>query len=60
MNHKENNNYTISKYGEDAMTAFFILLNAMLEQIQLRSIDYTELCNNKLNELKKDNDVLIN
>lgn len=60
MNHKENNNYTISKYGDDAITAFFILLNAMLEQIQLKSIDYTELCNKRLDELKKDNDVLIN
>ena len=60
MNHKTNNNYTISKYGEDAITAFFILLNAMWEQIQLKSINYSDLCNNKLNKLKKDNDILIN
>ena len=60
MNHSINNNYALSKYGEDALTAFFILLNAMLEQIQLKSIDYTKLCNNKLNEIKKDIDILIN
>ena len=39
MNHSINNNYALSKYGEDALTAFFILLNAMLEQIQLKSIN---------------------
>lgn len=60
MNHGYNNKYTLSKYGEDGMTAFFILLNAMLEQIQLKAIDYTDLCNNKLSEIKKDKDVLIN
>ena len=59
MNHSINNNYTLSKYGEDGLTAFFILLNAMLEQIQLKSIDYSCLCNNKLDEIKKDNDILI-
>lgn len=60
MNHEFNNKYTLSKYGDDGMTAFFILLNAMLEQIQLKAIDYTELCNNKINSIKKDGDVLIN
>lgn len=60
MNHEINNNYTLSKYGEDSMTAFFILLNAMLEQIQLKSIDYTELSNNKLNTIKKDIDIFLN
>ena len=59
MNHIVNNNYTLSKYGEDGLTAFFILLNAMLEQIQLKSIDYTKLCNNKLNEIKKETDILV-
>ena len=60
MNHLVNNNYTLSKYGDDGLTAFFILLNAMLEQIQLKSIDYTRLCNEKLKEIKKDVDILIN
>ena len=60
MNHLVNNNYTLSKYGDDGLTAFFILLNAMLEQIQLKSIDYSSLCNEKLNEIKKDIDILIN
>lgn len=59
MNHSINNNYTLSQYGEDGLTAFFILLNAMLEQIQLKSIDYSCLCNNKLDEIKKENDILI-
>lgn len=59
MNHLVNNNYALSKYGEDGLTAFFILLNAMLEQIQLKSIDYTELCNNKLNEIKKETDIIV-
>lgn len=59
MNHKINNKYTLSKYGEDGMTAFFILLNAMLEQIQLKAIDYTKLCNNELNDIKKEVDVSI-
>lgn len=60
MNHSTNNNYGLSKYGENSLTAFFILLNAMLEQIQLKSIDYSKLCNDKLNEIKKDIDTLIN
>lgn len=60
MNHKINNKYALSKYGEDGMTAFFILLNAMLEQIQLKAIDYTKLCNNELNDIKKEVDVSIN
>lgn len=60
MNHLVNNNYTLSKFGDDGLTAFFILLNTMLEQIQLKSIDYTRLCNEKLKEIKKDVDILIN
>ena len=50
MNNSTNNNYTLSKYGKDGLTAFFILLNAMLEQIQMQSIDYSCLCNNKLSK----------
>lgn len=59
MNHKKNNTYSISNYGEDSLTAFLILLNAMLEQIILKSIDYTEFSNKHLQELKKDIDKIL-
>ena len=60
MNHKKNDTYSISNYGEDSLTAFFILLNAMLEQIILKSINYTEFSNKYLQELKKDTDKVLN
>lgn len=59
MNHKENNNYVLSKYGDNGMTAFFILLNAMLEQIQLRAIDYTKLCNTQLSKIREKDDIFL-
>lgn len=52
MDHEKNNHFVVSEYGENSLTAFFILINAMLEQINLKAIDYTNYCNNSLKELK--------
>lgn len=54
MNYVEYNNYCLTKYGKDSLTAFFIIMNAMLEQIHLKSINYTEFCNKVSDELKKE------
>lgn len=59
MNHSINNNYCLSKFEKNSLTAFFILINAMLEQIQLKSIDYTSLSNQCLSLLKKADDILL-
>lgn len=59
MNHEKNDAYTITNYGEDSLTVFFILLNSMLSQIILKNINYASFHNQFIDNLKKTDTKLI-
>lgn len=60
MNHLKNDGYSISYFGENSLSAFFLLINSMLPQIRLKSIDYMNIINNKnFNEWKEKEDKYI-
>ena len=52
MNHESNHCYTLGNYKDNSLTVFFLMINAMLEQIKLKSIDYTKLLNENLDNLR--------
>lgn len=59
MNNKNNNYYAVGDYKENSLTVFFLMINAMLEQIKLKSIDYTNLLNNNLQNLRYGPEIII-
>lgn len=59
MNHSKNNKYVLGNYKGNSLTVFFLLINAILEQIQLKSIDYTNLLNENLDDLRYGFDEII-
>lgn len=59
MNHEKNNVYTVGNYKDNSLTVFFLLINAMLEQIKLKSIDYTTLINKNMADLRYGSEEII-
>ncbi len=59
MNHEKNTAYTLGNYKDNSLTVFFILINAMLEQLKLKSIDYSKLLNENFDVLRDGPEMVI-
>ena len=59
MNNKNNSCYAVGNYKDNSLTVFFLMINAMLEQIKLKSIDYTKLLNDNLQGLRFGPEIII-
>lgn len=59
MNHEKNTVYTLGNYKDNSLTVFFLMINAMLEQIKLKSIDYSKFLNDNLGNLRYGSEEII-
>ena len=59
MNHEKNTMYTLGNYKDNSLTVFFLMINAMLEQIKLKSIDYSKFLNENLDSLRYSSEEII-